>query len=79
MNLFSRGLLLLPSFNPGVSLYFLFLPASVLEDRTFLEICPFLLGFKIYWCIITHSNLMTIYNSVMSIVTFLCSFEEAFQ
>lgn len=79
MNLFSQGLLLLPSFNPGVSLYFLFLPGSVLEDCTFLEVCQFLLGFKFYWYIITHSNLLTVYNSVMSVLTSLCSFEEAFQ
>lgn len=38
--------------------YFVFLPNSVLEDCTFLEIYPCLLVCPFYWCIIIHSILL---------------------
>ena len=37
--------------------YILFLPGSVFGDRTFLRICPFLLGCPFYWYIVGYSSL----------------------
>ena len=53
---------------------FLFHLGLVLEDCTFLRICPFLLGFPFYWRIVAQSSLKILCISVMSIVTSPFSF-----